>query len=362
MNILEEFKKAVSEDNNEVDFNSIEEKARVDITVDIAEPESALKIGNQLWGTLGNFSVIMGKAKAKKTFLVTAAAAAVIGNKTTLDNIIGALPKDKNIVYYFDTEQSRYHVLKLARRAVALAGHKFSTTKFIVYALRAFNTQERFEFINNKLTNDADGVGLVIIDGVRDLLRDINSPDEATVISDALLRWTENKNLHIVTILHANKTDGNLRGHIGTELLNKAEAIIKVEADDKNKNISVVSCERSRNKDFEEFAFEINMAGLPVNCDMPDKNNGGNEKIKPKEIGVDAHKQMMIDNIEKSAKPCRKGILVDSICDSLEELGWGSLGKRKGEQFLRYWETNGWVVNNGTDKKSDYAVKKYPVD
>jgi len=38
------------------------------------------------------------------------------------------------------------------------------------------------------------------------------------------------------------------------------------------------------------------------------------------------------------------------------------LGKRKGEQFLHYWITKGWVVNNGTDKKADYAVKKYPVD
>ncbi len=361
MSILDEYKE-INTDNSKVDFSLIEEKARIDITVDIAEPESALKIGSALWGTLGNFSVIMGKAKSKKTFLVTAAAAAAIGNKTTLDNIIGALPNGKNIVYYFDTEQSKYHVLKLARRAVTLAGHSFDTDKFRVYALRAFNTQERFEFINKKLTEDADGVGLVIIDGVRDLLRDINSPDEATVISDALLRWTENKDLHIVTILHANKTDGNLRGHIGTELLNKAEAIIKVEADDKNKNISIVSCERSRNKDFEEFAFQINMHGLPTNCDMPVKTNGGNEKVQPKQLSNDAHKKMIIDNIENVAKPCRKGTLTDSICDSLEELGWGSLGKRKGEQFLRYWITNGWVINNGTEKKSDYAVKKYPVD
>ncbi len=46
-----------------------------------------------------------------------------------------------------------------------------------------------------------------MIDGIRDLLTDINSPDQATEITDFLMKWAERFNIHIIVILHQNKTD-----------------------------------------------------------------------------------------------------------------------------------------------------------
>ena len=48
------------------------------------------------------------------------------------------------------------------------------------------------------------------------------------------MQWTDDRQIHIHTILHQNKGDENARGHIGTELNNKAETVLLVEKDKSN--------------------------------------------------------------------------------------------------------------------------------
>ena len=105
--------------------------------------------------------------------------------------------------------------------------------------------------------------GLVIIDGIRDMVYDINSPGESTRIISKLMQWTDDRQIHIHTILHQNKGDENARGHIGTELNNKAETVLLVEKDKGNSDISHVSAMHIRAMDFEPFAFRINDRALP---------------------------------------------------------------------------------------------------
>ena len=69
-------------------------------------------------------------------------------------------------------------------------------------------------------------------------------------------------NCHIMVVLHENHSNDKSRGHIGTELTNKAETVLQVAVDDKNSNVSVVRAAACRNKEFEGFAFEI-VEGLP---------------------------------------------------------------------------------------------------
>ena len=61
----------------------------------------------------------------------------------------------------------------------------------------------------------------MVIDGIRDLVYDINSPSEATCVISKLMQWTDEYQIHLHTILHQNKSDENARGHIGTEINNK---------------------------------------------------------------------------------------------------------------------------------------------
>ncbi|MFS2373817.1 mobilization protein, partial [Bacteroides uniformis] len=99
--------------------------------------------------------------------------------------------------------------------------------------------------------------------GIRDMVYDINSPSESTRIISKLMQWTDDRQIHIHTILHQNKGDENARGHIGTELNNKAETVLQVEKDKGNGDISHVSAIHIRAMDFEPFAFRINDKALP---------------------------------------------------------------------------------------------------
>ena len=54
------------------------------------------------------------------------------------------------------------------------------------------------------------------------------------------LKWTEDYNIHIVVVLHENPGSDKARGHIGTELMNKAETVIALEVDKYDENISTV--------------------------------------------------------------------------------------------------------------------------
>lgn len=94
-----------------------------------------------------------------------------------------------------------------------------------------------------------------------------------------MLRWTEDNQIHIVTVLHQNKADNNARGHIGTELINKAETVLSVTVDSTNNNISVVEPKQCRNLPFEAFAFQINDLAIPELVDDYVKSSSQKDKL-----------------------------------------------------------------------------------
>jgi hypothetical protein len=102
-----------------------------------------------------------------------------------------------------------------------------------------------------------------VIDGIRDLVHDINSPGESTDLITKLMQWTDERKIHIHTVLHLNKSDDNTRGHLGTELNNKAETVLQITKDDFDRDTSSVTAMHIRDRDFEPFAFRINADALP---------------------------------------------------------------------------------------------------
>ena len=128
---------------------------------------------------------------------------------------------------------------------------------FVFIVLREQTPDKRKQIIGYMLENMPD-VGLLIIDGIRDLMYDINSPSESTDLINLLMRWSSGYNLHIHTVLHLNKGDDNTRGHIGTELNNKAETVLQITKSTQDGNISEVKAMHIRDREFDPFAFRIN--------------------------------------------------------------------------------------------------------
>ena len=106
---------------------------------------------------------------------------------------------------------------------------------------------------------------LVIVDGIRDLVNDINDGVLAQEVMEELLHLATQHDCCIVCVLHQNKSgeDHNLRGWIGTELMNKAFEVYSCE---KLLPQRIFSLEQTltRKYDIEQtMYFEVGDDGLP---------------------------------------------------------------------------------------------------
>ena len=221
------------------------EEAAVSVTNNYEEAPAVLMVDDAVIGTLGNFSASIGKAKSKKTFNVSAIAASALSGRTVL-RYRSMFPENKRKILYIDTEQGRHHCQQVLKRILRLAEmpDDMVPENLIMLSLRKFAPRVRLLIVEEAIGTTPD-LGLVIIDGIRDFLYDINSSSESTEVRDFLydinsssesteviskfMQWTDDKQIHIHTVLHQNKNDEHARGHIGTELNNKAETILQVE-------------------------------------------------------------------------------------------------------------------------------------
>ena len=137
-------------------------------------------------GTLGNFSASIGKAKSKKTFNVSAIAASALSGRTVL-RYRSMFPENKRKILYIDTEQGRHHCQQVLKRILRLAEMPDDKVpeNLIMLSLRKFAPRVRLLIVEEAIDTTPD-LGLVIIDGIRDFLYDINSSSESTEVISKL--------------------------------------------------------------------------------------------------------------------------------------------------------------------------------
>ncbi|WP_340106912.1 AAA family ATPase [Rhodohalobacter sp. 8-1] len=343
---------------------SLLERAKVDYTKELPPPEAALKVRDEIFGTLGNFSLVIGKAKSRKTFLMALIMAACLGfaKKTKLFGNMhmmqGCLPPGKKRVVFVDTEQGEYHVAKVAKRVTRLTDPVGNSKleNFDVYGARTFATNERVQIIEDIIATTPD-LGLLVIDGVRDIITSINDEEQATFMANKLLKWTEENQIHIITVLHQNKGDFNARGHIGTELINKAETTVSV-TPQKGEDVSKVEIEYCRNKEFDPFAFRITDDGLPEVDDgwMP-KSKEPKGKQSPVDIGELTHAKILQQIKTKIGdKPKHSDVLSLiklTVTDQLQPIG-----NTIARDYFTYYMGENAIIKHGKDRspKAYYTI------
>ena len=183
-----------------------------------------------------------GEGKSQEDLQRLCLVAAALINGQVLE-YRASFPETKRNILYFDTEQSPYHCQLVMQRILHLAGLPLDREpQYLHFShLRAIAEPEIRRAIIRYAIYHTPDVGLVIIDGIRDLMHDINSSTEATKLVGDLMQWTGEQNIHIQTVLHLNKGDDNARGHIGTELNNKAESVLLIARDNADADRSIVS-------------------------------------------------------------------------------------------------------------------------
>ena len=338
--------------NNKIDLDDLWQKSLVRVTDEFTLPPIILQVDDAIIGTLGNFSASTGKAKAKKTFNVSAIVASALINGQVLE-YRASLPEGKRKILYFDTEQSPFHCKKVLQRILKLAGLPLDRQpeNLIFSHLREIaNPAVRCEIIR-KAIYSIEGVGLVIIDGIRDLMLDINNATQATTLIGDLMQWTSEREIHIQTVLHLNKGDDNSRGHIGTELNNKAETVLQVTKDPADEDRSIVSASFIRSKPFEKFAFRI--------CDEPDNINipqldpeyqaeptSPNNGFDYTELTENEHRQALELVYENAEKGFGYGEMVEALRKSYATVTGVTYGIGKVKKLLTFLKNKRMIIQN----------------
>ena len=108
-------------------------------------------------------------------------------------------------------------------------GETFPEYLYDIFNVRTESWQERLPLLMAAI--DMCRPDLVILDGVRDLVDDINNGQLAHDVTERLMRVAQQARCCIVCVIHQNKAaeDRTLRGSIGTELTNKAFEVYECE-------------------------------------------------------------------------------------------------------------------------------------
>ena len=246
----------------------------------------------------GELVALTGKAKSGKTYMCSILMALAV--KRQLMGLQRIQDEPMKVVW-IDTEQSADSTQEiLCIRIASLIGQSIPDNQYFVYNLRPDNWQDRLSLVLTCIGMHQPD--LVIFDGIRDVVGDINNYQEAQTVLEKLLGTASYLNTCIVCVLHQNKSleDKTLRGALGTELQNKSFETYECQKDPDTRIFCMRQIATRKYDITAKMEFSVDSNGLPV------IEAKGDEAIRQKEDysqQIDAAKIMpMIFGEEKSMR------------------------------------------------------------
>jgi hypothetical protein len=244
----------------------------------------------------GELVALTGKAKSGKTYVCSILMALAVKRQ-----LMGLqrLQDEPMKVVWIDTEQSADSTQEiLCIRIASLIEQEVPENQYFVYNLRPDNWQDRLNLVITCIgLHQPD---LVIFDGIRDVVGDINNYQEAQSVLEKMLGVASFYNCCIVCVLHQNKSleDKTLRGALGTELQNKSYETYECQKDPDTRLFTMRQIATRKYDITHKLEFTVNQEGLPV------EEAKGDEAIRREEDyskQIDAEKMMsMVFGEEKS--------------------------------------------------------------
>ena len=234
------------------------------ITPDTTVPQHdfLFRWGNQPCYARGELVALTGKAKSGKTFVCSLLMALAV--RSQLMGLSRLHDKPLRVVW-IDTEQSEDSTHEiLCHRIGSLIGEPIPDDQFFVYNLRRDNWQDRLAWAELCIVQAKPD--LVIFDGIRDVVGDINNYTEAQTVLDKLLSLASWTQACIVCVLHQNKAleDKTLRGALGTELQNKSYETYECQKDPDTRIFTLRQTATRKYDITQRLDFTVNTEGLPV--------------------------------------------------------------------------------------------------
>lgn len=239
----------------------------------------------------GELVAVAGKAKSGKTFISSILMTLCFREEFLT---VRRMVEEQLSVLWFDTEQSEESTQDILKNRIipmieaspnpsqggenidAMNERKDSMDSspwervgdaFNIFNVRADFWQERLPMLEaamHKFQPD-----LVVLDGIRDLVSDINDGVMAQDVIERLMHLASDLHCCLVCILHQNKgnEDKNLRGWIGTELKNKAFEVYECSKD--ADRIFTWSQTDTRKYDIvDQLKYTVGEDGIPKLCSV----------------------------------------------------------------------------------------------
>lgn len=206
---------------------------------------------------------ITGRAKSGKTFVTS-----MLMTCCTLRDVLyfHREGEERLRVLWYDTEQSDESTLDILKNRVMRMVR--GDPGFDIFNVRGVEWKERRAMLSEAVAHCRPD--LVIVDGIRDLVNDINDGVLAQEVMEELMHMATEHNCCIVCVLHQNKgsEDRSLRGFIGTELMNKAFEVYSCEK--LPQRIFTLVQTMTRKYDIEQtLYYEVGADGLPTTAAAP---------------------------------------------------------------------------------------------
>ena len=296
------------------------EQLRITPEKELPPMEFLFRLFGKLCFPRGELVAITGKAKSGKTFVTSMLMACCV-----LRNVLSfhRMREERLRLLWYDTEQSDESTQDILKnRVLRMVGEQPDCD---VFNVRAVEWKQRRALLTEAITRCKPD--LVIVDGIRDLVNDINDGVLAQEVMEELLHLATASNCCIVCVLHQNKSgeDRNLRGWIGTELMNKA---FEVYACEKMMPQRVFKLEQTltRKYDIEQtMYFEVDDDGLPREASpLPPPKGGGEQDAKERLPQLNAEYIVHDDSVEQGWQIDIMRLFLDAM-RGREEIGGGEL-------------------------------------
>jgi hypothetical protein len=187
---------------------------RVDLTNDNVTQQICITIDQKTILTYGSLMVLTGKPKARKTTFLHAFLAAGLLNDS-IWNIRVTMTKEQPEICLIDTEQSYFDLFQSLKRLAAIVRRPLADIpNFSVYTARAGDVSDICQLIEQILTHNPK-IGLLAIDGLLDLVNDINDVRESKAAITFIKKICDKHNVAIIGIIHQNKGTNFSLGHLG---------------------------------------------------------------------------------------------------------------------------------------------------
>ena len=329
----------------------VEQDLNNSMRLPLVEPEAFITWKGIKMISEGSLVSIQGKSGSHKSRLAQEIASVLLAPRASTPTALGMIRSDDDpiTVVHLDSERNSVFELPYALKSISTAsGTTIPNPNFRCTSLRDLDRNERGlaagKFIDH-VRSTCDGKLCVIVDVATDILSDFNSVTETGKVVDMFKKWMNHYRCAIIAVIHENPGSDKMRGHLGTEILNKATDALSIKVDKKDDiQIKFEKCRSYKRPRCIDVVFNESTGRLEIT------NQCSTSSVKEQFVKI------LEDIYSKSPKYTRKQIIeltqslgrsVDSIDTYLDEIKSLSIG---GKSFD--------FVKGKDGKEATYEIKE----